>query len=314
MAAAYVNTGSGFNTASGGSIATGATSHTAGNLLVCCVRHEGASTTISLADTAGNTWTPLTKVTHPGGDMYLQLFYALNCAGNASNVVTATFGASRTFRGIQVQQFSGLSSYDEEDSGTTSAGTSVTAGTVNIDGAGVVVNGIAIYGGLVTWSASTGYTLVQNASDTQRMGMSYELETGSSAESPGASGSSNDDWIIVSAAFLESGDATATTLSGPTVGMAGLDSSNFTVGANGAITGTVTVTPSDSSGGGTFTPSTVDISNGSPTGTFTYKNNTPGSYTISTTNNGGLSNPSSIVLAVGVNLVSQVLTTGLRYS
>lgn len=207
MAAAYVNTGHGFNTASGGSIATGATSHTTGNLLVCCVRHEGATTTISVADTAGNTWTPLTKVTHPGGDMHLQLFYVLNCTGNASNVVTATFGASRTFRGIQVQQFSGLNSYDEENSGTTTAGTSVTSGTVNIDGAGVVVNGIAIYGGLVTWSASTGYTLVQNTSDTQRMGMSYELETGSSAESPGASGSSNDDWIIVSAAFLEASAA-----------------------------------------------------------------------------------------------------------
>lgn len=203
MATAYVNEGSGFNTASGGSIATSAVSHTTGNLLVCCVRHEGATTTISVADTAGNTWQPLTKVTHPGGDMHLQLFYVLNCTGNASNVVTATFGASRTYRGIQVMQFSGLNTYDEEDSGTTTAGTSVTAGTVNIDGAGVVVNGIAIYGGLISWSASTGYTLVQNASDTTRMGMSYELETGSSAESPGASGSSNDDWIIVSAAFLE---------------------------------------------------------------------------------------------------------------
>lgn len=210
MAAAYVNEAGGFNTASGGSIATSAVSHTTGNLLVCCVRHEGATTTISVADTAGNTWTPLTKVTHGGGDMHLQLFYVLNCTGNASNVVTATFGASRTFRGIQVMQFSGLNSYDEEDSGTTTAGTSVTAGTVNINGAGVVVNGIAIYGGLLSWSASTGYTLVQNASDTARMGMSYELETGSSAESPGASGSSNDDWIIVSAAFLEAG-------SGPTI-------------------------------------------------------------------------------------------------
>lgn len=210
MAAAYVNNGDGFNTASGGSIATAATSHTTGNLLVCCVRHEGATTTISISDTAGNTWTPLTKVTHPGGDMHLQLFYVLNCTGNASNVVTATFGANRTFRGIQVQQFSGLNTYDEEDSGTTTAGTSVTAGTVNIDGAGVVVNGIALYGGLLTWSASTGYTLVQNSADTQRMGMSYELETGSSAESPGASGSSNDDWIIVSSAFLEAG-------AGPTI-------------------------------------------------------------------------------------------------
>ncbi len=205
MAAAYVNEGHGFNSASGGSIATGATSHTTGNLLVCCVRHEGLSTSTTISDTAGNTWVPLTEVSHPSGDMFLQLFYVLNCTGNASNVVTATFGASRTYSGIQVMQFSGLNSYDEEDSGTTSTGTSVTSGTLNVDGAGVVVAGIAIYGGLASWSASSGYTLVQNASDTQRMGMSYELETGSSSESPGASASSNDDWIIVAAAFLEAG-------------------------------------------------------------------------------------------------------------
>lgn len=207
MAAAYVNDGDGFNSASASSIAAAATSHTTGNLLVCGVRHEGATTTISISDTAGNTWVPLTKVAHPNGDMWLQLFYVLNCTGNASNVVTATFGAARTWRYIQVQQFSGLNTYDEEDSGTTSAGTTVTAGTVNIDGAGVVVNAIANYGGLISWSASTGYTLVKNTGDATRAGMSYELETGSSAESPGASGSANEDWIIVSAAFLEAGAA-----------------------------------------------------------------------------------------------------------
>lgn len=107
--------------------------------------------------------------------------------------------------------------------------------------------------------------------------------------------------------------ATATTLSGPTVGMVGIPGT-YTVGADGAITGTVTVTPSDGGGGGTFSPTSVDISSGTPTATFTYTNPTIGSYTISTTNNGGLSNPSSISLLLVVNLVSQVLTTGLRYS
>lgn len=215
MAAAYVNEGHAFATASGGTIATGATSHTTGNLLVCCVRHESTATTISVADTAGNTWTPLTKVSHGGTDMHLQLFYVLNCTGNASNVVTATFGANRAYRGIQVMQFSGLAAYDEEDSGTASTATSVTSGAVAIDSAGVVVNGIAIYGGLTTWSASTGYTLVQNATDTKYMGMSYELQTGSSSETPGASGSSNDFWIIVSAAFLETGGGGGTTRGSP---------------------------------------------------------------------------------------------------
>lgn len=316
MAAAYVNEGHNWDTVSGGSIAAGATSHTTGNLLVCFVRHEDAATTITIADTAGNTWTPLTKVTHPSVNMHGQLFYVLNCTGNASNVVTATFGAARTYRGIQVKQFSGLNSYDEEDSGTTSTGTSVTAGTVNIDGAGVVVNGITMFGGLASWSASAGYTLVQNATSgtsDDYMGMSYELETGSSAESPGASAGSNDDWIIVSAAFLEPTGATAVTLSGPTSGVTGVPTSNFTVGANGSITGTVVVTPNDSSGGGSFTPTSVSISSGSPTGTFTYTNSAVGTYTIGTTDDGGLTDPSTIAVAIVKHLPLRFLSSGLRF-
>lgn len=88
--------------------------------------------------------------------------------------------------------------------------------------------------------------------------------------------------------------ATAVTLIGPTSGNVGVASTNFTVGANGAITGTVTVTPSDSGGGGTFTPTSVNISSGTPTATFTYTPATNGVKVISVTNNGGLTNPASI--------------------
>lgn len=82
--------------------------------------------------------------------------------------------------------------------------------------------------------------------------------------------------------------ATATTLSGPSSGTTGVASSNFTAGANGEITGTVTVTPSDAGNGGTFTPTTVAISSGTPTATFTYTPASTGSKTISISDNGGL--------------------------
>lgn len=90
------------------------------------------------------------------------------------------------------------------------------------------------------------------------------------------------------------GSATAVTLTGPTSGTSGVASSNFTVGADGAITGDVVVTPSDGGDGGTFTPTTVTINSGSPTGTFTYTPASTGTKTISATNDGGLTNPSSI--------------------
>lgn len=88
--------------------------------------------------------------------------------------------------------------------------------------------------------------------------------------------------------------ATAVTMSGPSSGTVLVASANFTVGANGLITGTVIVTPADGGDGGTFTPTTVSISSGTPTGTFTYTSATTGVKTISVTNNGGLSNPSNI--------------------
>jgi len=99
-------------------------------------------------------------------------------------------------------------------------------------------------------------------------------------------------------AFLAIGaavsDATDVTLSGPTSGEFGVASSNFTVGANGPITGTVGVFPSDGGAGGTFTPTDVEISNGTPTATFTYTPAALGTATISVTNDGGLADPADI--------------------
>jgi hypothetical protein len=100
--------------------------------------------------------------------------------------------------------------------------------------------------------------------------------------------------------------ATAVTMSGPTSGTVSVASSNFTVGANGTITGTVTVTPA-ATGGGTFSPTSVAISSGTPTATFSYTPASTGAKTISVTNNGGLSNPSSIAFtsnAAGYSLLA----------
>lgn len=88
--------------------------------------------------------------------------------------------------------------------------------------------------------------------------------------------------------------ATATTLSGPSSGTTGVASTDFTVGANGTITGTVTVTPSDAADGGTFTPTTVAISSGTPTATFTYTPASTGVKTISITDDGGLTDATSL--------------------
>lgn len=112
--------------------------------------------------------------------------------------------------------------------------------------------------------------------------------------------------------------ASLTTLSGPTAGDAGTASGNFTVGVDLPVTGTVTVTPNDGAAGGTFAPSTLSFSGATTSLTFTY--NPPGSAssagtgirTISITNDGGLSNPSSISYSARgpIFATSDITTTG----
>lgn len=81
---------------------------------------------------------------------------------------------------------------------------------------------------------------------------------------------------------------TPASITGP-VGSAG---SPFTAGANGTITGTVTVTPSVA--GVTFSPTSAGINTASPTATFTPTAASAGTYTVAVANNGGLTNPSGI--------------------
>ena len=86
--------------------------------------------------------------------------------------------------------------------------------------------------------------------------------------------------------------ATALTLSGPSSGANNTASTNFTVGANGSITGTVTVTPA-SDLAGSFSPTTVQISAAAPTATFTFTPTATGSHSITLTNDGSLTNPAA---------------------
>lgn len=97
------------------------------------------------------------------------------------------------------------------------------------------------------------------------------------------------------------GAATSYTLSGPTSGTIGVTTGNYTVQANGT-TG-VTVTPSDTSHGGIFNPTSMVLSN-TTASTFTYVPLQIGTYNISTTNSGSLTNPSAISFSTVANLVS----------
>jgi hypothetical protein len=101
------------------------------------------------------------------------------------------------------------------------------------------------------------------------------------------------------------------TLSGPSSGTQGVESTNFTVAlpVGGIVSGAVTVTPSDGGDGGTFTPSTVDLTTVAPSQTFTYTPASEGTKTISVTNSGGLTNPGNLTY---VSLLDPSTIAGLK--
>jgi hypothetical protein len=99
------------------------------------------------------------------------------------------------------------------------------------------------------------------------------------------------------------------TFSGPSSGGSGVPSTNFSVAlpVGGIVLGTVTVTPYDAGDGGTFTPTTVNLTTVAPAATFTYTPVSTGVKTLSVTNNGGLTNPGNLTYTAVVPV--HLLTT-----
>ncbi|MBP9774154.1 MAG: hypothetical protein KBD00_06065, partial [Candidatus Peribacteraceae bacterium] len=89
----------------------------------------------------------------------------------------------------------------------------------------------------------------------------------------------------------------------PATSVTGAPSENFTAAlpSYSTINGTVTITPSDNGGGGSFSPSSVTLSEAAPSATFTYQGNQAGNKTISFANNRSLTNPSPVILNVSAS-------------
>ena len=103
--------------------------------------------------------------------------------------------------------------------------------------------------------------------------------------------------------------ATAFTLTGPTTGIVGSPSTNFTFTPTGGVY-TGTITPTDASGGGTFTPSSLTWATSSTgqTCTYTAANITP--HAINGTASPSLTQPSSITYTATTGLATAFTLTG----
>ncbi len=121
--------------------ATSAFNLGSGRLVVVTISWAAADVQPSITDTAGNTYTALTRGRDTTNGQYTQIFYVLSSTANASNVVTATWsGGGATYRSLLVSPYtySGTASFVAEPtpvvggSSTTPATGSFTAGDLGI--------------------------------------------------------------------------------------------------------------------------------------------------------------------------------------
>jgi hypothetical protein len=111
-------------------------------------------------------------------------------------------------------------------------------------------------------------------------------------------------WAVVDVTPIQ---ATTYLLSGPVSGPINTPTTYMVqLPAGGYLPGAVRITPDDGAVGGVFTPSSVVLDSNNAEATFTYTPSTYGARTISTTNDGGLTDPPSInflSLAIAYSLV-----------
>ncbi|BDI27976.1 hypothetical protein CCAX7_000270 [Capsulimonas corticalis] len=158
------------------------------------------------------------------------------------------------------------------------------------------------------FSVSAGATIAsQNATSTTAATFTVDpgsLAGGSTITVTGPSGATQT--LTVSA-----GPATALTLTGPTSGAVNAASTNFTVALSpiGSTQSSRIVTPAVSGLAGSFTPTTVTLSTGAPSATFTFTPTAAGTGTISVTNDGTLTNPSTISYVASSSPLTPGVTT-----
>ncbi len=133
MVIAFVNGAQNFLTATGISIAAPATNHTSANLIVVIGSCGGGDATniTSITDTAGNTYTRINGAFDSfAGNV--EIWYAKNIIGNASNIVTTNFNTTYIDRGIRVHQYSGCDTTAPLDQSAVGTGASATPTTASV--------------------------------------------------------------------------------------------------------------------------------------------------------------------------------------
>jgi len=188
------------------SISAPPANHTAGNLMVVICRNgSNLQNQNAPTDTAGNQFVGLTPAMDAGTGV-IQMWYAKNIKGNASNVVRCNFPSSDAWLTISVLQYSGADPNNPLDSQTSGNGSNVaTSGAVPAVTpsriGGLVVVGATVNNVGMTFSAGSGFTLRDSSIGTFSGDEDKSITAAGSVIPSMSWGPSPQRWAMVVAAF-----------------------------------------------------------------------------------------------------------------
>lgn len=205
---AYVGSSHTNNGASSYSTARVVITNTAGDFLFAVgLWAQPSSTSISISDSLGNTWTPISgQILWDNSAVITYTFYATNCASGSNQVVITCSAGSATYGALAVSEYSGVKLYHPLDvqtfsSGTTSASNQTKStgnATTTVNGDLLIATSASTPGGVDT--AVNGYT--GRVSDSNFI--FDQVQSTASATTTGSVqiGTSGDYYYISLAAFL----------------------------------------------------------------------------------------------------------------
>lgn len=165
-AAAFVNSTGSYSGTAATTISSSSINITGSNTIVVVTSALGSTNSVSsIADSAGNTFiTAGASCRNTNASVgFIEIWYANNVTGNASDIVTVTFSASVSGRRIHVLQYSGIATSTPIEActgGSQIDAISVTSPSFSPAASGNVnVMGVFNDDGGYTYSAGTNYTL-----------------------------------------------------------------------------------------------------------------------------------------------------------
>jgi subtilisin family serine protease len=258
-----------------GSVSAAFTSvNTAGNLIVAFVRISTATQTVTVTDTAGNSYVKAVSQAQTTDGHQVYIFYAKNIGGK-TNTVTATFSSTNNHPWLAIYEYSGLSTTSPLDRTAAAQGSS-TSPTCGATAATTAANELVFAGlGLVsnstaTVSPGTGYTLQQQDTNTSRAANETAVVSSTGTQSASFTLSSATNYSCVVATFAStavSQPPTITTSSLPNGTQKA--SYNATLVASGGVTPYTWTVVSGTLPAGLSLAQTTGVISGAPTATGT---------------------------------------------